>query len=781
VDDVVAWLRDRPYYEGQLCADRTIPGTAPTYADIEVTSPLASALAATGIESLYAHQADAVTAVRTGEDVVLATPTASGKTVAYTVPAVERAMDHGGRTLYIGPQNALVADQAATLESIAADLGFGSRVTVDTYTGRLDDGERRAVRDRRPTVLLTNPDMLHHGILPHAHRLWDWFFRGLETVVVDEVHVYRGVFGSHVGLVLRRLQRLCDRFDADPEFVCCSATIGNPREHAASVTGRPASGFAVITDAAAGTGPKRWLAWNPPVRQDDGPVTVDHGRRRSSHVAANRLFCDLVERGYQTLVFTRARQTAERYATVAADELRSRDCGEVADAVTAYQAALPDDRRRELEAGLQSGDVRGVWSTNALELGVDIGTLDVVILDGYPGTRMETFQRAGRAGRGTDPALVVLVGGEDQLDQYVLSNPSTIFDGDPEAAVIDPANGEILPDHVVCAARENWLSPDDAAAFGDAFPDVVATLTDAGRLDRRETDVGLRWTPADGETPHRTMGLRSIDDREVVLRTERDGDRVGTLPLSDALRDAHRGAIYHHQGRTYEVVDLDLEYGIAELTPTWADYYTQVRTEKSVTVEADRQERTPLSREDVPVSLATLTVTERVVGYERRDDTTGESLGSVDLELPEQSLTTTGLYWTVPPDLERALVSGDDLPGAIHAAEHATISMLPLRVLCDRGDIGGLSTPVHPHTGRPTIFLYDGYPGGVGLTAAAYEDVATLLDATRSMLHACPCSSGCPGCVQSPQCGNANEPLSKPGAITILDSLCGGDTGLSVE
>lgn len=776
MDEVVAWLRDRPYYESQLCDDRTRPGRTPSYADLDVAPRLASALASRGIEDLYTHQVTAVNAVRNGDDVVLATPTASGKTLAYTIPAVERAMDHGGRTLYVGPQNALVADQASTLETLAEDLGFGSRVTVDTYTGRLPDSERRAVRDRRPTILLTNPDMLHHGILPHSHRLWDWFFRGLETVVIDEIHEYRGVFGTHVALVLRRLQRLCDRFDADPEFLCCSATIGNPRAHAARVTSRSPDGFRVVTDSGAERGPKRWLTWNPP-RHEPG---TGQGRRRSSHVEANHLFCDLVDRGFQTLVFTRARQTAERYASEAADTLRERGAPEVASSVAAYQAALPDERRRAIETGLQDGSIRGVWTTNALELGVDIGSLDVVILDGYPGTRMETFQRAGRAGRGEDDALVVLVGGEDQLDQYVLDNPGTLFAGEPEDAVVDPTNAEVLPDHVVCGARENWVAPEDERYFGDSFPQVVAELTGADRLTRRETDHGIRWTPADGSDPHRSMTLRHIDDRTVRLRAD-DGTDLGSLPVTDAVRDVHPGAIYHHQGRTYEVVDLDLDHGLAALSPTWADYHTRVLTEKTITVETDHRSRTPLARSDVPVRFADVTVTEHVEGYERRDDATGRTLGSVSVDLPAQTLDTQALYWTVPSDVETTLATTDDLPGAIHAAEHAAISLLPLRVLCDRGDVGGMSTPYHEHTGRPTVFIYDGYPGGVGLTANVYEDVAALLADTHAMLSACDCSTGCPSCVQSPQCGNANEPLSKRGAITVLDALCDLTTDRSAD
>jgi DEAD/DEAH box helicase domain-containing protein len=767
LDDVVAALRERRYYDGQIAADRTLPGQSAAYADVEMDDRLADALAERGVERLYRHQATAIEAVRGGENVVLATPTASGKSLAYTVPAFERATE-GGRTLYLGPQNALVADQADALSSLARGLPFGTGVAVETYTGRLDDDERRAVRERRPTILLSNPDMLHYALLPHAHRIWEWFFESLSLVVIDEVHEYRGVFGTHVALLLRRLRRICERFGADPEVVCCSATIGNPVEHAARVTGAGEESFRLVDADASAAGPRRWLLWNPP-RSEGG-----EGRRRSNHVEAKNLFVDLVAGGHQTLVFTRARQTAERYAMDAAEALRERGETDLADRVHAYQAALTDDRRRELEAGLQSGEARGVWSTNALELGVDIGGLDAVILDGYPGTRMNTFQQAGRAGRGTDPALVALVAGEDQLDQYVMATPEELFEGDPERAVLDPDNEHVLPGHLRSAARENWLSPADERRFGPSFEAVRDALTAQGDLEKRGTLEGPRWTYEGGGSPQHEMNLRRIDDGEVILRTESGGERVATLSLADALRDAHPGAIYHHQGRTYEVVDLDLERGVAALAPTWADYYTRVLTDKEIRVEDDREERRPLPREDVPVRFADVTLTTRVTGFERRDAERGETLGTQDLSLPPQTLETRALYYTVPDDLRAALQAREgNFAGAIHAAEHAMISMFPLELLCDRSDVGGLSTPLHPHTGRSTVFVYDGYPGGVGLTRAAFEDVTALAERTRAMVRACDCEAGCPACVQSPQCGNANEPLDKGLAIRLLDGLLG--------
>jgi DEAD/DEAH box helicase domain-containing protein len=775
VDEIVEWLRNRPYYSGQIADSRTLPGREPSFSDIELESRLDDALAERGIESVYDHQAEAIQATRDGDNVVLATRTASGKSLAYTVPAFERAMDHGGRTLYIGPQNALIQDQEETLDELATDLGFGSRVSVAQYTGRMSKSEKRDVRDRRPTVLLSNPDMIHYALLPHAYRLWEWFFSSLELVVVDEVHSYRGVFGSQVALTLRRLNRLCERYDSDPQFVCCSATIGNPVEHAARTVGKPEDSFTLVDEDTSGRGPRHWVLWNPP-EYSDAQQEQQSGRRKSSHTETKQLFVDLLARGKQTLAFTRARQSAERYATDSADDLRERGERDLANAVEAYQASLTHDRRRDIEDGLHSGDVRGVWSTNALELGVDVGGLDAVVMDGYPGTRMSAFQQAGRAGRGRDPALVLLIGGEDQLDQYLMENPDDFFEGDPEDAMSDPENETLLPDHVAAAADENWLSRDDESHFGETFPDIVADLTESDVLERRSTAQGTRWTHSGGESPHYSMNLRTIEDREIDLLDARSDDRIASLSFGDALRDAHPGAIYHHQGQDYEVTDLDLDRDVARLQPTWADYYTEVLTDKDIVIEEDRREKQFSARPDTPVRFADVTVSEQITGYERKDGRTGETIGREELDLPETNLSTTAMYYTVPTDLEtkmRAHGGKYGFNGGIHAAEHGTISLMPLSLLCDRRDIGGLSTPIHPHTEQATVFIYDGHPGGVGLTRSAYGFVEELLGQTARMIAACDCADGCPACVQSPHCGNANDPLSKPEAATLAAELSG--------
>ena len=788
MEETVEWLRSRPYYEGQIADHRVLPGREPSYgfrdddSEFDVDSRLATALIKQGIEDLYTHQIEAIEGVRDGDDVVLATRTASGKSLAYTVPAFERALDHGGRTLYIGPQNALVQDQEETLQELARGI-FGTRVSVAQYTGRMSDSQKRRVRDDQPTFLLTNPDMLHYALLPYGHRLWEWFFSSLELVVIDEVHSYRGVFGSHVALTMRRLARLCERYDSDPTFVCCSATIGNPVEHAARVTGRDRDGYRLVDEDTSGRGPRHWVLWNPP-EYEDSEAERRSGRRRSSHTETKRLFVDLVARGNQTLAFTRARQSAERNATDSADELRDRGRRKLANKIEAYQAALTDDRRREIEDGLHAGDVRGVWSTNALELGVDVGGLDVVLLDGYPGTRMSAFQQAGRAGRGRDPALVVVVGGEDQLDQYVMEHPEDFFEGEPEDAMADPENDQLMPDHVACAADENWLSNDDDRHFGATFPRVRDGLTEDGRLERLDTSQGPRWTHAGGESPHYNMNLRTIGDREVDLLGPSD-ETIASLELDDALRDAHPGAIYHHQGQDYEVVELDLDRDVARLQTTWADYYTEVLTDKDIVVERDHESKQFTARPDTSVQLATVTVTERITGYERTDPSTGETLSREPLDLPETTLTTKAFYYTVPPDVEsemRAYAGSQEyggeygFNGGIHAAEHGSISLLPLRLLCDRGDVGGLSTPLHPHTGAATVFVYDGHPGGVGITEAAFENVEELLADTARMIASCDCESGCPACVQSPHCGNANDPLSKPEAVHLTEQLAGIET-----
>jgi len=788
VDGFVDWLVEDAPVAGHLGARTVESGREATYGRLDLSDRITKALTAQGIDRLYADQVDAIDAVREGDNVVVATPTASGKSLVYTIPAIEGALHHGKRTLYIAPLRALINDQEAALSDFVADLGFGPQVTVAQYTGQLDRAEKRRVRDRQPELLLTTPDMLHMGLLPHTHRLWDWFFESLGTVVLDEIHEYRGVFGSHVALVLRRLARICGRFEAEPRYICCSATIGNPIEHASALTGCPASSFVGLETDTSATGPRHWVFWNPPLKAatqtddaSDGnesssdPAAV-RGQRRSPHPLTARMMAALIQRDYQVLAFTNARQTAERYAERTASLLAERGAQADADAVTAYQAALKRSRRDTIEGRLRNGSLRGVWSTNALELGIDIGSLDAVLLDTYPGTRMETRQRAGRTGRGTDPSLVALVAGQDQLDQYLLANPATFFDGRPERAIVNPTNSTLLPAHVRCAAREQWLDPDDDSHFGDGFTDVVATLQEAGDLERRSTRDGMRWTFDGGENPQLATSLRSIDDREIRLVDAARGEAIASLPFGDALRDAHPGAIYYHQGRTYEVAELDLDRARAELRETRATYHTRALREKDITVERRLRDRQVAGYGELSVVLADVTLRERIDGYVRYhgSDDDGERV-ALPTALPETSMRTRALFFTLPPAIERGLreaaPTADDYLGALHALEHGLISLFPLELLCDRRDVGGLSTPRHPDTGRSTVFIHDGHPGGVGLARGGFDGLESLLRETRSMIAACGCEAGCPSCVQSPHCGNANEPLTTGLAVELVDRL----------
>ena len=850
MDETVGWLRDRPYYHDQIKDHRLMEAQTGAYADLSVNPYLKRALERRDIDQFYQHQATAIEEIRTGNNLVIATPTASGKSLVYTIPAIERALDHEGRTLYIAPLRALINDQEEALSALSDDLGMGARVDVGQYTGQLSRDQKRAVRADQPHIVLMTPDLLHYGVLPNDH-LWEWFFRQLDTVVIDEVHEYRGIFGSQIALIMRRLSRMCERYDADPQFICCSATIGNPATHASNVTGQPTDSFTVIGEDTSTTGATHWLFWNPPPATDpsqstnddtqdaedsttqtvnpedgsrsepippsvmssdggeirpvppsesgDGPPPIQSlsstesaenetsadagprpdtgGERLSNHAQSVKLFCDLVTRGYQTLVFTRTRQGAERCANWCAASLHKRGEHETARTVTAYQAALKQERREEIEDGLHDGSIRGVWSTSALELGVDVGGLDVVILDGYPGTRMQTHQRAGRAGRGRDASLVIVVGGRDQLDQYLMGHPDVFFDGDAEQAAINPANDQLLPDHVLSAATESWLSPDDEHHFGEGFPALVSQLEETGELARRSTHEGLRWLYAGDGSPQHEMSIRAIDDREIAIRDRLANTTLASLSYDDALRDVHPGAIYYHQGEKYEVVDLDLQRDTAFLESTTASYYTRALTDKSISVNDVRKETTLAAHPGVALGFADIDFREQVTKYlrcTRGNDDDGDPIPLAE-PLPPTELRTRALYFTIPPAIKQNIRAAseeeDGFEGAIHAVEHAMISLFPLEFLCDRRDIGGLSTPLHPGTGRSTIFIYDGYPGGVGLARGGYERVEDLLRQTRELLADCPCESGCPACIQSPHCGNANDPLSKSLALSLLDQL----------
>ncbi|MDR7521119.1 MAG: DUF1998 domain-containing protein [Armatimonadota bacterium] len=754
VPGVEAFLEDverQDGYRGQVVCRRFLPPRPARYADPDTPlhPRLARWLQDHGIQRLYTHQAAAVEAVRRGRHVAVVTPTASGKTLCYNVSVLDALLaDPRARALYLFPTKALAQDQLDAL--LAFDV---PEVPVATYDGDTPPRERRAIRERA-RILLSNPDMLHVGILPQHFR-WRPFLQWLRFVVVDDMHVYRGVFGSNVANVLRRLRRACRFHGADPQFICTSATIANPEEFASRLLGLPVE---VIADNGAPSGPRWFLLWNPPLADRAGAA------RRSALSEATALFVDLVRRGVRTIVFTKARKVTELIARYAAARLRH-DAPHLVSRISPYRAGyLPEDRRR-IERRLFDGDLLGVVSTSALELGIDVGGLDAALLVGFPGTIASTWQRAGRAGRGTAPSLAVLIAQDDALDQYLMRHPDYLFDRPCEHAVIDPENPYVLARHLRCAAAEIALVAADLALFGERARQVIPLLEQAGELVARRGRwywIGRQRYPA-----------QAVDIRSASGATFRivgpDRRTIGTVEEAQAFEQVHPGAIYLHQGETYLVSELDLQARIARVTPSAADYYTQPRTTIDLTIQRRQAVRPwgPTAVEFGEVEVAT-----QVVGFARKQLFTDTVLGVEPLDLPAQRLQTRAVWFAVPDVLEaRVRARGLDFAGGIHAVEHAAIGVLPLFAMCDRWDIGGVSYPMHPQTHTPAIFIYDGHPGGVGITEKGYALIESLMAATREVIEACPCEDGCPSCIQSPKCGNLNEPLDKEAALVLLRGL----------
>lgn len=739
------WDAD-PDLDGELVDLHRVPARASITADLEPPPPplLRTRLTQRGIEGLYRHQVRAVTLLRSGADTVMVAGTASGKTLAYQIPVLESVLDGEGTALLIYPTKALAQDQLRSLRA------FGiPEVRADTYDGDTPGNERARIR-RRANVVLTNPDMLHVGILPH-HGAWAGFLARLRYVVVDEMHTLRGVFGTHVAFILRRLRRLCAHYGSDPTFAFTSATIGNPGTLAAALAGRPVE---VVDDDTAPRG-EQWVAlWNPPL------TDAERGRRRSATAMATDLWVDLVRRGVHTIVFTRSRKATELIYRWAADRL-----GPHADHIAPYRAGYLAVQRRDTERRLFSGELTGVVATNALELGIDVGDLDAAILTGFPGTIAAFRQQAGRAGRRRDDSLVALVAGEDALDQYFMTHPDELFTRPPEQVVVNPANPFILEAQVGCAAYELPLRLDDRELFGAELEEAVARLVTQGHLRLR--DGALFW--ARRARPASSVNIRTAGGRRYTIVA--DGTPLGTLDEARAFRDAHPGAVYLHQGDTYLVERLDTRLGEVRVRAEDVDFYTQPKQEKDLQI-LDVDATATVGR--TSLTLGDVRVESQVVAYQQRRLGSGEVLDTFPLDLPSTSFETRGFWMNLPDEvLEAARLDDRELPGALHAAEHALIALLPLTAVCDRWDVGGLSTPWHPDTGRATIFVYEAYPGGAGISPVAFAAGADLLRSTVEAIRRCPCVGGCPSCVQSPKCGNFNEPLSKPGAIRLLDAALG--------
>ena len=608
---------------------------------------------------------------------------------------------------------------------------------------------------------MTNPDMLHFGILP-SHAQWSTFLAGLRFVVVDEMHTLRGVWGAHVALILRRLRRLCARYGSEPVFCCSSATVGDPGGLAERLCGVP---MQAVTADASPSGEREFALWNPPLASEDGT------RRRSSHVETATLLSFLVESGHATIAFTRSRRGAEVVAAMArsnltsADERGRRSDPGLAARVAAYRGGFLPDERRELEAALSSGELLGVAATNALELGIDVGGLDACILDTFPGTVASTWQQAGRAGRRGSESLAILVAREDALDQWYMAHPRELFTRPAEPAVVNPENPHVLSAHLGCAAFEQPLVPADALVFGDSTDDVAAELVARG--DLRPRAGRLYW--ARRSRPAAGVSLRgtSPDTYAIVERSE--GRLVGTEDGARAFSTVHPGAVYLHRGEVYEVADLDIDRRTAWVEVFGGDWYTMAKEDLDLTVVREHESRRVGM---VCMSLGDVRVTSQVVAFQRRRVGTREVLGLEPLDLPRRDLVTRAFWYAVPDQvLDAAGLDASRVPGTVHAAEHAGIAMLPLFFICDRWDLGGVSMALHPQTGAATIFIYDAHPGGAGNAELGYAQGVGHLRATLDAIRSCPCESGCPSCVQSPKCGNWNDPLDKEGAVSLLGAV----------
>ncbi|MYS14755.1 DEAD/DEAH box helicase [Streptomyces sp. SID4982] len=727
-----------------------------------IRSEVIAAVRARGIEHPWAHQALAAEHALDGDSVVVATGTASGKSLAYLMPVLSALLDgseapngRGATALYLSPTKALAADQCRAVRELAEPLGNAVRPAV--YDGDTPFEEREWVR-QYANYVLTNPDMLHRGILP-SHPRWASFLKSLKYVVIDECHTYRGVFGSHVAQVLRRLRRLCARYGASPVFLLASATAAEPSVAARRLTGLP---VVEVADDASPRGELVFALWEPPLTELHGEKGAPVRRTATAETAD--LLTDLTVQGVRSVAFVRSRRGAELISVIAQERLAEVDRSLVR-RVAAYRGGYLPEERRALERALHSGELLGLAATTALELGVDVSGLDAVVIAGYPGTRASLWQQAGRAGRSGQGALAVLVARDDPLDTYLVHHPEALFDRPVESTVLDPDNPYVLAPHLCAAAAEIPLTEADLELFGPVSADVLTQL-EAAKLLRRRTRA-WHWTRR--ERAADLTDIRGTGGPPVQIVEEGTGRLLGTVDAEAAHSAVHEGAVHLHQGRTYLVRSLDLKDSVALVEQADPPYTTAARDTTSISV---LETETEIPWGSGRLCLGSVEVTNQVVSFLRRRLITGEVMGETKLDLPPRTLRTRAVWWTVTEDqLDEARINPEILGGALHAAEHASIGMLPLFATCDRWDIGGVSVPLHPDTLLPTVFVYDGHPGGAGFAERAFHTARAWLTATREAIASCECEAGCPSCIQSPKCGNGNEPLHKRGAVRLLTTL----------
>jgi len=744
IDDYIRSLKNYQALSPFIVCHREIPGTEAEFAEPEIplSEPVNLILGRMGLHRLYAHQARAIDRVRRGIHTVVATPTASGKTLIYNIPVLEKILeDPESRALYLFPLKALAQDQLKGLREMLDGLSLAKKPQAEIYDGDTPSHRRSKIRKNPPHVVLSNPEMLHLAILPF-HDRWAEFIGKLRYVIVDEVHTLRGVMGSHMAWVFRRLLRICAVYGSSPVFIFCSATIGNPGELAAELTGLQVEELAESTAARSS---KHFLLLNTPDGAAQSAISLLHAA---------------LSRELRTIIYSQSRKMTELIALWA-----SRRAGRFKDRISAYRAGFLPEERREIEARLSGGDLLAVVTTSALELGIDIGSLDLCILVGYPGTMMATWQRAGRVGRSGRTSAVIFIAHEDALDQYMMNHPEEFFAMEPERAVVNPMNPVIMKRHLVCAAadlpidvREPWIRQAGMA-------ESIAELESVGELLRSE-DGDLLFSP--GKYPHRKVVLRGTGDNMDIVNRD-TGEIIGGLDRFRAFHEAYPGAVYIHRGDHYVIDDLDLKKNTASAVRQNVHYFTRARSSKATEILEVLDQKGLWS---TGISLCRLKVTETVTGYEKKLIKGQRLLGVFPLDLPPMVFETEGIVIGIPNEV-RVYCEKNQLHfmGGIHAMEHAVIGILPLLVMTDRNDLGGISIPFHPQVGSGAVFVYDGFPGGVGLARQAFDRAESLLEKTFETILSCPCDTGCPACVHSPKCGSGNRPIDKASALEILNRL----------
>jgi DEAD/DEAH box helicase domain-containing protein len=749
-------LAVQPGYSGQMVHVEHIPRRQARSARLRLPLPgaLQDCLHEHGLFPLYSHQAEAINYAREGKNVMVATSSASGKTLCYNAPVMEAVLtEPRSCALYLFPTKALAQDQLRSLNEIFYPALFRAG-EVTTFDGDTPQVERADVR-KRARVVLTNPDMLHLGILPN-HQQWSRLLRRLNYVVIDEAHTYRGVFGSHVAGVMRRLRRLCQYYGSSPQFICCSATIANPGEHARELAGLP---FEVVDKDGSPQGGKDFVFWNPPLIDQAKSV------RRSANGEAANLFAELVNRDIRTLTFVRTRQLTEVIYNYTRRRLAEIGAG-LSKKIKPYRAGYLPRERRQIERELFSGQLTGVVATTALELGIDIGDLEATVLIGYPGSIASTWQQAGRSGRSKEKALSFLIGLDNPLDQYFMRHPDFLFGKNFENALVNPDNPYILRAHLLCAAWELPLTGQDEEFFGSALLGEIPVLEEQALLRERKG----RWYLSPSIIyPAQGINIRSTSGENFAIMDISTASLLETIEASVALFQIFPGAIYLHQGESYLVEELDLAARTAHARPVTVNYYTQDKEITDLHIVRVMREK---NCGRIKVYLGEVEVTTRVVGFKKLAQFTEEVIGEEPLDLPPQRFPTVALWFDMPPGVAARLSKDQlDFAGGLHATEHAAIAILPLFALCDRNDIGGVSTPLHPDTGRPQVFIYDAYPGGIGIAEKGFDLVGKLWQTTLRAIKECPCEDGCPSCIQSPKCGNNNKPLDKKAAQILLEGL----------